>query len=145
MTEKDLANALLRGETPIDIEALTQRILRRDRRRIWILGTICVIAWMAVVMIPWATVLPMVAKLGHQELYPATMPFKGMDREQSLALLRVLKAGTVATFLDSIACMFVAAVCTVSLIILSRRATLRQVNVRLAEISAQLKAPLGKP
>jgi hypothetical protein len=33
-----------------------------------------------------------------------------------------------------------AAVCTVSLIVASRRATLRQVNARLAEISEQLKA-----
>jgi hypothetical protein len=49
-----------------------------------------------------------------------------------------------ATFFGSIASMFVAAVCTVLLIILSRRATMRQVNLRLAEISAQLANLAGK-
>jgi hypothetical protein len=39
--------------------------------------------------------------------------------------------------------MFLAAICTVSLIVLSRRATLRQVNARLGEISAQIRA-MGK-
>jgi len=42
--------------------------------------------------------------------------------------------------IGSLASMFVAAVCTVSLILLSRRATLRQVNARLADLSAELKS-----
>jgi hypothetical protein len=49
-----------------------------------------------------------------------------------------------ATFIGSVTSMFVAALCTISLIILSRRATLRQLNVRLAEISAQLQLLLSK-
>jgi ABC-type Fe3+ transport system permease subunit len=36
--------------------------------------------------------------------------------------------------------MLLAAVCTVALVVLSRRATLRQVNARLAELSAELRA-----
>jgi ABC-type Fe3+ transport system permease subunit len=141
MTEKDLAKTLLRGEKAIDVQTLTDRILRRDRRRMWLLGIVCVIAWMAVVMLPWATVMPMVAKLGHQELDPATLPTPALQHEHSLALLRVLEQGTIVTFLDSIACMFIAAICTVSLIIFSRRATLRQVNARLADIAEQLRNP----
>ena len=141
MNEKDLAKALLRGERAIDVQTLTDRILRRDRRRMWFLGIVCVIAWMAVVMLPWSTVLPMMAKVAHEELSPTTLPMPGSPHDYSPALLRILKQGTIVTFLDSIACMFIAAICTVSLIIFSRRATLRQVNARLADIAEQLRQP----
>jgi ABC-type Fe3+ transport system permease subunit len=141
MTEKDLAKALLRGEKTIDVQTLTDRILRRDRRRMWFLGIACVIAWMAVVMLPWATVLPMMAKVAHRQLSPTTLPMPGSQHDYSPALLRDLRQSTIVTFLDSIACMFIAAICTVSLIIFSRRATLRQVNARLADIAAQLRQP----
>jgi hypothetical protein len=141
MSEKDLGKALLRGEDPIDLQALTQGVLRRDRRRMWFLGIACIIAWMSVVMLPWATILPMIAKIGqHQiELNRDPAPTTAEQREQSILVLQAVKLGTTATFISSIVSMFVAALCTVSLIILSRRATLRQLNVRLAEISAQLK------
>lgn len=145
MSERELGDALLGGEDPIDLPALTARVLRRDRRRIWILGLVCVIAWMLVVMLPWATVMPMMAKVSeHQEnmirLVPASAP---TDRAQSIELLQIVKKGTMATFFGSILSMFVAAVCTVLLIVLSRRATLRQLSARLAEISAQLRAQAG--
>jgi hypothetical protein len=141
MSEKDFGKALLRGEHPIDVSALTHGVIRRDRRRMWILGTLCVIAWMLVVMLPWATILPMLAKVmehfGATEGGGATTQ---PHQASTLELMQIVKGGTIATFIGSIASMFMAAVCTVSLIILSRRATLRQVNARLAEISDQLKA-----
>jgi len=141
MNEKDLGDALLRGTEHIDIQALTEQVLRRDRRRIWILGIGCVIAWMAVVMLPWSTVLPMLAKIGqHQlELSKNASPANADTHEQTLAIARTMKQGIVATFIGSVASMFIAALCTVLLIIVSRRATLRQVNARLREISLQLK------
>lgn len=145
MSEKDLSNAFLRGEGPIDLDALTSYVLRRDRMRIWLLGIGCVIAWMLVVMLPWSTVLPMLAKIGqyHAQSSAAT-PTTLQDRAQSVELLMIVKKGTLATFFGSIASMFLAAVCTVSLIVLSRRATLRQVNMRLQEISTQIKGLTGQ-
>ncbi len=148
MSEKDFSDALLRGDDPIDLQALTQAALRRDRRRIWFLGIACVIAWMAVVMLPWATILPMVAKVAKQQMVDnrAGAGQTAKDREHStLELAKVIEFGTVAAFFSSMLSMFVAAVCTVLLIVLSRRATLRQVNVRLAEISAQLRTLAAKP
>jgi ABC-type Fe3+ transport system permease subunit len=147
MNEKDLGKELLRGEGPIDLEALTQSVLRRDRRRMWLLGLACVFAWMLVVMLPWATILPMLAKIVEQptEMGRITTTAAAQQDERSIELLQIVKQGTVATFLLSIASMFLAAICTVSLIILSRRATLRQVNARLAEISAQLKMLTREP
>ena len=152
MNERELGRALMAGQHPIDIAKLTQRVLRRDRRRIWILGTFCVIAWMLVVMLPWATILPMMAKISQhvsqvdqtEAMQATTNPMiqKAISARMSardLEFLAVVKQGTVATFMGSIASMFMAAVCTVSLIVLSRRATLRQVNARLGEISDQLR------
>jgi 4-amino-4-deoxy-L-arabinose transferase-like glycosyltransferase len=141
MSEGDVGKALLRGEDPINIQALTDRVLRRDRWRIRLLGIACFIAWMLVVMLPWATIMPMLAKVGQYQFDASQQaaPSTADQWEQFARLAEVVKEGTMATFFGSLASMFVAAICTVSLVIYSRRATLRQVNARLGEISAQLK------
>ena len=159
MSERELGDALLRGEHPIDVNELTRRVLRRDRRRMWILGAFCVIAWMLVVMLPWSTVLPMLAKVASHvaaveqstaganasvDRVPTT-DATTQRSAQTTELLQIIKQGTIATFIGSIASMFMAAVCTIALILLSRRATLRQVNARLAEISDQLKVLTSRP
>jgi hypothetical protein len=94
-----------------------------------------------VVMLPWSTILPMLAKIGeHQLEISRAAPLATREQqEQTLEMARAMKTGIVATFFSSVASMFVAAVCTVLLIIVSRRATLRQVNARLREISLQIK------
>ncbi len=145
MSEKDLGKALLRGEEPIDLQALTDHVLRRDRRRMWLLGIACVIAWMLVVMLPWATTLPMLEKVvKHQsEINGNTSPIASDQQAESIRMLQAVRAATIATFISSVISMFVAAVCTVLLITLSRRATLRHVNASLREISIQIKALPG--
>lgn len=140
MTQREFGDALLRGEDPIDVRALTDRVLRRDRRRMWLLGGACVLAWMLAVMLPWATIMPMVAQvIEHQATLNKGGPAPADQRDQTLLVLQVVKQGTIATFVGSLASMLVAALSTVALVVLSRRATLRQVNARLAEISAQLR------
>ena len=149
MSDNYLSDALLKGEGPIDFRALTDHVIRRDRRRMWIVGACCVVAWMLVVMLPWSTILPMLAKVvEHQAALNSGAPTAApatpqQQHEQNLEVLRIVKHGTIATFIGSLASMFVAAVCTVSLILLSRRATLRQVNARLADLSAELKTFRG--
>jgi hypothetical protein len=148
MSDKYFSDALLHGDSPIDLQAITARVLRRDRRRMFVLGFLCVLAWMLVVMLPWSTTLPMLAKVMEHQAHlkqdtafdanPATIPTIPVQ-DDTLHLLRIVKGATIATFLGSLASMFFAAVCTVALILLTRRATLRQVNARLADISAQLK------
>ncbi len=92
-------------------------------------------------MLPWSTVLPMLAQIGqHQlELSMNAPPSNADTHDQTLAIARALKQGIVTTFIGSVASMFIAALCTVLLIIVSRCATLRQVNARLREISLQIK------
>lgn len=145
MSEKDLGKVLLRGEEQTDLQALTDRVLRRDRRRIWLLGVACVIAWMMVVMLPWATIMPMVARVTvHQESLSGSATATAADQREPLAdVIEAVKFGTIATFIGSVASMFVAALSTVLLIIHSRRATLRQVNARLRDISIQIKTLAG--
>jgi len=142
MNEKTLSDGLLRGEENIDVPALTARILQRDRRRMWFLGTACVVAWMLVVMLPWATTMPMLAKVvGHQAEIARNSTSATSDQQaEAIRILQIVKKGTMATFFGSIASMFVAAVSTVLLVTLSRRATLRQVNARLRELSIQIKS-----
>lgn len=147
MNERDLRKALLHGEAQIDIQALTERVLRRDRRRIWILGIFCIVAWMAVVMLPWSTVLPMLAKVAQYQaqINSQTPATPAEQHEQMLKIMSVTHYGTILTFLLNVGSMFIAALCTVLLVILSRRATLRQVNWRLQEISAQIQKLMAMP
>jgi ABC-type Fe3+ transport system permease subunit len=141
MNENDVGKKLVAGEDPIDFQMLTHRVLKRDRRRMWFLGVACVAAWMLVVILPWITILPMVARIvENQQGINSNTSISPEQREQTMLLLQVVKKGTIGTFVGSVVSMFVAAVCTVSLVILSRRATLRQTNDRLVQISAQLKA-----
>ena len=113
----------------------------------WALGIVCVIAWMLVVMLPWATILPMLAKVNERQWrHPqATSQTTVAAHDGEPELSEIMKKGVMATFFGSLVSMFVAAACTVSLILLSRRATLRQVNARLMEISTQLKTLAATP
>lgn len=145
MNEKDLSRALLHHEPLPDIAALTQQVIRRDRRRVLLAAVGCVAAWMLVVMLPWATVLPLVARITQSVTAPdAGLPTSGpatLDHHRELMdLASSIQWATMATFFASIASMLLAAVCTVAFIFLSRRATLRQVNAQLSSISASLKA-----
>lgn len=106
---------------------LVERLGRRERRRVWSMGFVCVVAWMGVVMLPWALLLPMVARVTAGDIGGAEVG-------------AVIREAVKRTFLCSVLSMGFAAVCTVFFVSVSRRATLRQVNSQLREISAQLKA-----
>src|SRR4029079_6607907 len=119
MNEKEMGRQLLRGEDPVDSRTLTDRVLQRDRRRMWFLGVTCIVAWMLVVMLPWATILPMIAQVADSQAgisHNATTA-SPEQREASRLVFQVVKQGTIATFICSVASMFVAAICTVLLII----------------------------
>ncbi len=142
MNEKDLGKALLAGEHPVNIDELTRNVLKRDRRRIWIVAVLCVLAWLFVVLLPWSTVLPSMARFKRETISILTPPpgttVSPEKLEQTRLVALTLKAGLVAMFFGSVALM-IAVAFTVALITVSRRATLRQLNVRLGQISDQLK------
>ena len=80
-------------------------MLRRDQRWVWMLGILCVLAWMAVVMLPWATILPMMAKVvRHQqdiELSSSATAHTGQGQQETLEILRIVKMGFRSAFLGS--------------------------------------------
>src|SRR5438045_3283384 len=109
MSEREFRKALLSGEEPIDVQAMTARVLRRDRRLIGFMGIACVIAWMLVVMLPWATVLPMLARVvEHQiQMNSSAAPTIAEQREETMRVLVIVKQGTIATFIGSVVAMAV--------------------------------------
>jgi hypothetical protein len=140
MNEKELGKALLRREADINAKAIADKVIRRDRGRIWGMMFGCVAAWMLVVMFAWATILPMLAKVGeHERQTLAATTLTPAEQKEHLAMARALNDGVLFTFLGSICTTLIASICTVRLITATRTATLRQVNARLDEISAQVR------
>ena len=150
MTDKDLGRALL------DLDARTLagtadprepmlRILDRDRRRVWWWSAITIAFWiLTLFMVLWmlvalALLMPFEAHLRN----PDEVARAGMTPEllqqaelQAHIMSRMITVGITA----SIGVLALAAGSTVFLVLASRRATLRQINASLLEISEQLKA-----
>ncbi len=148
MTDKDLGESLLRldaaqlsGERP-DLRQQTTRILERDQRRVFWLTLVTKLVWLTATLLIfgdlvfYGLLMPMQAKLNNEE------QAKRLTAEQRETLQKDLPvafhmANVMIAF--SVAVLTMAALCTVLLLSASRRATLRQVNANLTEISEQLK------
>jgi hypothetical protein len=131
MTDRELAKALLNlgsSELPASSDALTQKILARDRRRVWLVTAAMLFFWVlsAVVLFGFMfTLIGMIAEFHQSGRAPADPLISAVYK-----FLMVL-AGS----LESLVLAFL---CTILLMFVSRRATLRQVNANLAAISRQL-------
>jgi hypothetical protein len=138
MTEKELGRALLnldRTAAP-DSRPLTQKILERDRRRIRLLAGLATLFWLltaagVVGLCPFY----MMIVAPRLRAYQAGRAQLANDWDD-WALVGDWAAYWILTCILS---LLLAALCTVLLVLLSRRATLRQINASLLEISAQLK------
>jgi hypothetical protein len=125
---------------------LTQKILERDRRRIRLLAALATFFW----ILTAAGVGCLLS--GYLLLVTPRLRAYAAGRAQlqndwnDWALVGDLAARSI---LACITALLLAAVCTVLLTLLSRRATLRQINASLIEISEQLKRwrplPPGEP
>jgi hypothetical protein len=151
---------------PADARALTDRILARDRRRVRILIWLTVGSWLLsavlvlFLLVAFGLMFPAMAKLredkGQNRGTPgATAPPAGanptpqenngqnrltpVQREQMQHDLEIaFKLSTVfITF--TVGALSLAGLCTLGLVLATRRATLRQVNANLVEITEQLK------
>jgi hypothetical protein len=141
MTEKELGKALLNLEmvpapAAPDPRQLTRQILERDRRRIRLLAGLATCFWIltaagVVCLCPFYVIV--VAPRLHA--YQAGRAQLANDWND-WALVGEWAAYWI---LACILSLLLAAVSTVLLILLSRRATLRQINACLVEISEQLK------
>ena len=147
MSEKELGEALLKfdGATLAGIPDQRQqlwRILEGDRRRVRILTWLVVIAWLLagglvlIALVGYGFIFPMQAKVMKQ-IDEGKLSVKERDQLQRITLMSFQKSTLLIGF--SVFVMAGAALCTVFLILASRKATLRQVNASLVEIGEQLK------
>jgi hypothetical protein len=149
MGEKELGRALLDLDArtlagTADPREPTMRILDRDRRRIWWQTALTIVLWIgALFMVLWmlvalALLMPFEAHL-HDEAQVARAgltPAMRAEAEWSAHIMsRMITVGITCT----IGVLALAAGSTVLLVLATRRATLRQINASLLEISEQLK------
>jgi len=155
MSESDLGKALLNVDAATlasvpDDRQLTWRILEYDRRTMRRLTILTMIIWvMAIVsigfvLIAFGFLFPLQAKL--REAAERDIPLQNRNALQQVAqqTFQMLVVGIAF----AVGILALAALSTVRLIFASRRATLRQVNSSLVEISQQLKelrAAMAKP
>jgi hypothetical protein len=146
MNEKEVGEALLRLDmstrSPADARALTDRVLARDHRRVRVLTWLTVGTWLVAaalvlfLLVAFGLIFPAMAKLKDDKFKDRITPDQReqMSRELEIAF----KMGSVVITL-TVGVLTVAALFTVGLVLATRRATLRQVNANLVEITEQLK------
>ncbi len=147
MSENDLGQSLLKldatglSDVP-DARQQTWAILDRDRRRVRFLTWLTLSVWLlaagliASVLLNFAYLFPHIAKL-RTEIDRGAFTASQRDYLMEGTLFAFQKLTLVIAF--SVAVLGLAALCSVLLSLASRRATLRQINASLIEISAQLK------
>jgi hypothetical protein len=141
MTEKELGKALLNldmvpAPASPDPRQLTRKILERDRKRVRVLAGLATLFWVltavGIVCLCPFYVMIVAPRLRAYQAGRAQLENDWNDWAM---------VGDWAAYwiLACIISLLLAAICTVLLILLSRRATLRQINASLVEISEQLK------
>jgi hypothetical protein len=145
MNEAELGRALLNvsaaglGGVP-DARQLTWKILERDRRRVRLLAGVTVLLWLlaaaavvALLGLYFVQIVPHEAML-MREVGKAGNKFDGAHVAHTVAMSK-----GAALITGALAVLALAALFTVALVLASRRATLRQINASLTEISEQLR------
>jgi hypothetical protein len=150
MTDKELSRALLDLDArtlagAADPREATMKILDGDRRRVWWWSAITIAFWIgALLMVLWmlvamALLMPFEAHLRD----PAQVARVGLTPEmlrQGELNAHIISRMITVGITVSVGVLALAAGSTVFLVLASRRATLRQINASLLEISEQLKA-----
>jgi hypothetical protein len=134
MNEKELADKLLRlGASdlprPPGPRELTQRILSRDRRRVTALAVVAVVFWLVSIVILYVFMWDFLGVYAQFEKagWPAAEPHTAPVYRFLLGLSASLES------------LCLALLVTMILFFVSRRASLRQVNANMLEISEKLE------
>ncbi|HWB13722.1 MAG TPA: hypothetical protein VG826_31140 [Pirellulales bacterium] len=145
MSDKDLGKALLKLDlTPPEAAAHVQvdRIVEEDRRRMQWLTRLAVALW----ILAAAGVLSIA--IGSGFVFPAiakALNERAENEAGEVHFLMLTKLAAACILLGSLSfvVLVAAGLATVVLVYRSRRATLRQINANLLQISEQLKALAG--
>jgi hypothetical protein len=147
VNEKEFGKTLLKLDATQlagvpEFRQITWKVLERDRRRVRLLTALTILTWLL------AAVLVVIGLVGYGFTFPEQAKLiknidagkltpAERDQAQRLVLVAFQKGTLLIAF--SVAIMAVAAMATVVLILVSRRATLRHINAGLVEIGEQLK------
>jgi len=156
VNEKQFGEALLNldvGTGPAgDPKVLTERVLARDRRRVRALTWLAAGSWVVaaglvlLLLVVLALLFPAMAKV-HDEAFQGRLT--PAQREAAQVKLDVGFRMTSVGITVAVGALALAALCTLGLVAATRRATLRQVNANLVEVTEQLKqlrqALAGRP
>jgi p-aminobenzoyl-glutamate transporter AbgT len=145
MTEKEFGKALLSLDTTpkpseVDPRQLARNIVQRDRRRIRLLAGIAATFWIAATGgVVWLATMYFVIVEPRLNAYAAGRARLETDWQDWA------KAGDMAarSLLVCLVALLLAAISTVVLILLSRHATLRQINASLSELSELMKRDMA--
>ncbi len=140
MSNKELGKVLLQldtapGAAALDSHQLTRSIAGRDRRRIRVLTSLASLFWvLSSAGLIWLVALYLLYVEPRLRAYAAGRAELQTDWNDWA------RAGNLAavSILACLISLFLAAACTMLLIMFSRHATLRQINASLREISEQL-------
>jgi hypothetical protein len=150
MTEKEIRKALLDldaatpGAAP-DPRQLARSVVERDQRQVRLLAGVSILLWLVaaagVLFVVYGALVHLYPrqKLLFREAALGKLTGEEVDALQATHFM-VVESATVILAASFIA-LTLAALCTVLLVLVSRRATLRQINRNLVEISEQLKPP----
>jgi uncharacterized membrane protein YhiD involved in acid resistance len=151
MTDKDLGRALLDLDSQTlgglsDPRERTWKIIEGDRRRVFWWTAAAVALWGAAIcmvvamLVAFALIFPLQAKLNQpEEAARLTPEMLEMAKTKSHVAFEMATVGVTC----SVGLLALAALATVFLVLATRRATLRQINASLLEISQQLKELRG--
>jgi hypothetical protein len=136
MNEKDLAAKLLRLGTselsnPPGPRELTQKVIARDRRRVTVLAVVALVFWLCSIVVLYMFMFELVG------VYAQFQSAGGPNADPHAAHVYRFLLGLSAS-LESLCFAFLA---TMALLFVSRRASLRQINANLIEISEKLERP----
>jgi hypothetical protein len=153
MSEKELGRALLDLDSRklagvADPREETWKILERDRRRVWWLTAASVGLWSVAIlmvlgmMVAFALIFPLQAKLRDeaQQARVGLTPETAVDAQFKAQM--AFQMGVVGVTV-SVGLTCLAVLASLLLNIANRRATLRQINASLLEISQQLRELRG--
>jgi predicted histidine transporter YuiF (NhaC family) len=147
MNERELGRALLNLDGAAlagtsDVRQQTWKILDRDRRRVRRLTLVTIAIWLLAValivgvLVAFGFIFPREAQL-FEDMQQREAPAAERAKLWMTELMAFQKGTLLMAF--SIAMLAFAAISTVLLVFASRRATLRQINSSLVEVSEQLK------
>jgi len=146
MNESELSEALLKFDAGLsadqpDPRQQVREVLRRDKLRLQLIASVTVVLWLAGLIattaLVWVSIVALFPKLQGALHNAGKIPANNYQQIETAFSYLI---GYGATLLAaSVGVIALAALGTILLVFASRRATIRQVNATLIDISEQLK------